>query len=142
MIVGHRRVGKTTLAHSIEEFTVPFKQNGQSVVYGRYTMDCPSIYVENPFKFDALIALSQQAKAVFFICDPTKKFIRYAPGFATAFQGKHYGIISKCDLVTDEDIMFANMQLLKLGILQEHIFEFSIQDNHSHKIVRQVVSSV
>jgi len=60
MIIGARGTGKTSLANILND-KIELPKKSQDVMYGTYTIDIPSAYIENTWMYKHLIALSQDA---------------------------------------------------------------------------------
>lgn len=108
MIIGPSKSGKTTLANILNDDIGPVKHS-QDVIYGKYTIDVPSAYLENTWMYKHLIALSQDASHVLITVDAEKKHDVYSPGFAEAFNCPVIGVITKIDLVTEHKNIWDNI---------------------------------
>lgn len=126
MIVGPTKSGKTTLANILNE-NIGEVNSSQEVVYGKYTIDIPSAYLENTWMYKHLIALSQDASHVLILVDSEKKHDIYPPGFAEAFNCPVIGIISKRDLVTEHKNIWE--KTLKQMNIYKPYFEISATHN-------------
>lgn len=140
MLIGHRGSGKTTVAHCLEGNSDVTRKGVQGIVYGPHTMDVPRAYLETPYMYNVLIALSQRAKVVVFLVDPLERKQVLPPGFCKAFQGVHYGIITKADLASDEQIQAATEQLVRVGIPKSHILVVSMINSDDREKVQSLIS--
>ena len=114
MIIGPTKCGKTTLANELNDIRGTARKT-QDVIYGKNTIDVPGAYIENAWMYQHLIAASQDASHVLILIDQSKRSDVYSPGFAKVFSCPVIGIISKCDLVPENEEHC--IQLLKrLGV--------------------------
>jgi ethanolamine utilization protein EutP len=125
MVIGPTNSGKTTLVHALndDEGTV---RKTQDIIYGRNTIDVPGSYIENAWMYKHLIAASQNASHILILVDQSRCAEVYSPGFARVFRCPVIGIISKSDLMPEnEDICVR--QLKKIGV-GEPYYKISNQD--------------
>ena len=114
MIIGPRGCGKTTLAHRINDDPRPPRRT-QDTIYGTFTIDVPSGYLENRWMYRHLIALAQDAWCIVMMHDQRKKDIVYSPGFAKTFNCPIVGVISHSgEAKENKDALMA--QFVHLGI--------------------------
>lgn len=125
MIVGPGRSGKSTLANIFNDVNRPARRT-QDVIYGKYTIDTPSVYLEMPFNYKYLVATSQEANVLVCVIDPLTGTTTYPPLFATSFNCIPVGVISKADLANEKQIANAKKYLLDLGIEEENIFTLNL----------------
>lgn len=125
MIVGPGRSGKSTLANVFNEVNRPAKRT-QDIIYGKYTIDTPSVYLEMPFNYKYLVATSQEANVLVCVIDPLTETTTYPPLFATSFNCIPVGVIAKADLANKKQISNAKKYLLELGIEEENIFTLDL----------------
>lgn len=97
MIIGPRDCGKTSLANCINNYSGQLRKT-QDTIFSKYTIDVPSAYIENSWMYMHTIALSQDARAILLLVDQSRPTMVYSPGFSRVFKCPVVGIISKCDL--------------------------------------------
>lgn len=97
MIIGSGRSGKTSLANRINGVDAPPRRT-PDIIYGKYTIDVPGAYLENPWMYKHLIAAAQSAAMVLCLVDQSECGEVYSPGFARAFRCPVAGVITKTDL--------------------------------------------
>lgn len=114
MIIGANKSGKTTLANLLNDYTGPLKRS-QDIIYGKNTIDVPGAYIENSWMYKHLIAISQDASHLLVLIDPSKHENIYSPGFAKSFTCPVIGLITKADLMIDNDDLSYN-QLKEIGV--------------------------
>lgn len=124
MIVGPSESGKSTLANLLNGTDRRIRKT-QDTIYGKYTIDTPSVYLELPFNYKFLVATAQEANVLICIVDPTAKVQMYPPLFATSFNCKPVGIITKIDLATEAEMVAARKQMAMLGIHSE-VYELNL----------------
>lgn len=114
MVIGPTNSGKTTLVNALNDYDGPLRKT-QDVIYGKNTIDVPGSYIENAWMYKHLIATSQDASHVLILVDQSRCANVYSPGFAKVFRCPVIGVITKTDLMTEnEDLCFE--QLRQIGI--------------------------
>ena len=83
MIVGPRNCGKTSLANRLNRYTGPLRKT-QDTIYGKYTIDVPSAFLENTDMYKHLIALSQDAWCALIMVNQERIEHVYSHAFANA----------------------------------------------------------
>ena len=115
MIIGPSRSGKTTLANRLNEYEGPLRRT-QDVIYGKKTIDIPSSYIENAGMYKHIISISQDASHVLLLVDSSKQHQVYSPGFAKSFQCPVIGVITKMDLMLEnEDLSLKELKATGVG---------------------------
>lgn len=115
MVMGPKGCGKTTLAKFIEGDERPVKKS-QDVVYGTYTMDIPSAYIEGPWLYGHLITLLEnQGNMGIILVDQSSNHASYPPNFAKVFNCPIIGVITKSDLKPENED-YCKRQLEKIGV--------------------------
>ncbi|WP_366664906.1 EutP/PduV family microcompartment system protein [Veillonella sp.] len=125
MIVGPGRCGKSTLANIFNEVERPARRT-QDIIYGKYTIDTPSVYLEMPHNYKYLVATSQEANVLVCVIDPLTETTTYPPLFATSFNCRPVGVIAKADLADERQIATAKKYLMQLGIEETNIFALDL----------------
>lgn len=115
MIVGAAKSGKSTLANIINKCERPIRCT-QDIIYGKYTIDTPSVYLELPFNYKFLVATAQEASVLVCILDATNPMNHFPPLFAESFNCYRYGVISKIDKANKRQIEKAEKQMQGIGI--------------------------
>ena len=122
-VVGPRGCGKTTLVNAIHDYDGPLRRT-QDTIYGPYTIDVPSAYIENTDMYKHMIALAQDAWCIVVMVDQSRCPEIYSHGFVRAFRCPAVGVISKCDL-SPENESTCIRQLTKIGV-REPYFKISV----------------
>lgn len=118
MVIGPSRCGKTTLVNALNNYDGPLRRT-QDMIYGEKTIDVPSSYLENAWMYKHIIAAAQDASHVLVLVDHSNCTEVYSPGFAKSFRCPVIGVITKCDLVPEnEDI--CKRQLKKIGVKEPY----------------------
>ncbi|WP_106767094.1 EutP/PduV family microcompartment system protein [Paenibacillus faecalis] len=102
MLIGPTGCGKTTLAHALDGVDRPLRRT-QEVIYGPKTIDTPGAYVENAWMYSHLIATAQNASHILIMVDQSRRQEVYPPGFADSFTRPVVGVITKADLVPENE---------------------------------------
>lgn len=94
------------------------------MIYGKRTMDCPGSYVENADMYKHLIASSQDASHVLILVDQSRPIDIYSPNFARVFTKPVVGVITKVDLMPENEE--SCMRQMRLIGVEEPIFKVSV----------------
>lgn len=137
MLIGATGCGKSSLAVVLNRYAehlsgkekstgvspVPHRQD---VWYGRYTLDVPGGYFENPWMYNHLISLAQNnASHVLFVVSRSQRSFAGAPGLADVFGCPVSGVITHSD-VQPENEEFCQKQLRRYGV-PEPFFNVSVK---------------
>ena len=134
MVIGPSRCGKTTLVRALEEDSRPLRRT-PDLIYGKRTMDCPGSYVENADMYKHLIAASQDASHVLILVDQSRPIDIYSPNFARVFTKPVIGVITKVDLMPEnEESCLRQMRLI--GV-EEPIFRVSVPEGIGIEALKQ-----
>lgn len=123
MVVGPSRCGKTTLVRALDDDDRPLRRT-PDLIYGKRTMDCPGSYVENADMYKHLIAASQDASHVLVLVDQSRPIDIYSPSFAQAFTKPVIGVITKIDLMPENEE--SCMRQMRLIGVEGPIFKVSV----------------
>ena len=125
MVIGPSRCGKTTLVRALENDDRPLRRT-PDMIYGKRTMDCPGSYVENADMYKHLIASSQDASHVLILVDQSRPIDIYSPNFARVFTKPVVGVITKVDLMPENEE--SCMRQMRLIGVEEPIFKVSVPE--------------
>lgn len=114
MVIGPTKCGKTTLINILNDYDGPLRKT-QDIIYGKNTIDVPGSYIENPWMYKHLIAAAQDASHVLILVDQSSCSNVYSPGFAKAFRCPVIGVITKIDLMVENEGLCLR-QLKQIGI--------------------------
>lgn len=118
MIIGPTKSGKTTLANALNDYEGPLRKT-QDIIYGKNTIDIPGSYIENTWMYKHLIAVSQDASHVLILVDQSKCDNVYSPGFARSFRCPVIGVITKIDLMLENEKL-CYKQLKEIGVAEPY----------------------
>ncbi|WP_461615637.1 EutP/PduV family microcompartment system protein [Clostridium sp. Marseille-QA1073] len=102
MVIGPSKSGKTTIVNALNDYDGPLRRT-PDLIYGKNTIDVPGAYIENAWMYKHVIALSQDASHVLILVDQSNCTEIYSPGFAKSFRCPVIGIITKCDLIPENE---------------------------------------
>jgi ethanolamine utilization protein EutP len=97
MLVGRTGCGKTTLSQSMQGMSLIYRKT-QAVCYSAWIVDTPGEFTENRRLYSALMASSTSCDVIAFVQDATAVSSVFPPKFASMFNKKTIGIVSKTDL--------------------------------------------
>lgn len=133
MVIGPSRCGKTTLVNAINDYNGRLKRT-QDMIYGKNTIDVPGSYIENGDKYKHIIAAAQDASHLLILVDRTRRDNLYSPGFAKLFKCPVIGVITKCDLMPENEENC--IQQLKMIGVTEPYFHISFKDQTSIEVLK------
>lgn len=134
MVIGPTNCGKTTLVNALNDYNGPLRKT-QDIIYGKNTIDVPGSYVENTWMYKHLIATAQDASHILILVDQSKCVDVYSPGFAKAFKCPVIGVITKVDLMAENE-GFCIQQLKKMGI-SEPYYKISVPSEIGIKTLKE-----
>ncbi|CDG02460.1 Putative GTP-binding protein [Clostridium chauvoei JF4335] len=102
MVIGPSRCGKTTLVNELNNYHGELRRT-QDMIYGENTIDVPGSYIENSWMYKHIIAAAQDASHVLILVDQSKCTDVYSHGFAKSFRCPVIGVITKCDLMPENE---------------------------------------
>jgi ethanolamine utilization protein EutP len=123
MVIGPTNCGKTTLVHALNDEDGPIRKT-QNLIYGKNTIDVPGSYIENTWMYKYLISAVQDASHVLILVDQSKIADVYSPGFAKVFRCPVIGVITKIDLMPENEDLCIR-QLKKIGAADPY-FKISV----------------
>lgn len=124
MVVGRRASGKTTIVNFLNDYKGPLKRTAD-VIYGEKTMDIPSSYLESPWMYKHIIALSQDAKKIVYVLDSKNPKETISDGFTKLFNLEVVGVINKAR-DDEKNIKTCKETLKRIGINEPY---FLIREN-------------
>lgn len=123
MVIGPSRSGKTTLVNELNNYDGKLRRT-QDIIYGPNTIDVPGSYLENSWMYKHIIAAAQDASHILILVDQSRCTEVYSPGFAKSFTCPVIGVITKADLMAENEEICLR-QLKQIGI-SEPYFRISI----------------
>ncbi|WP_346916029.1 EutP/PduV family microcompartment system protein [Clostridium sp.] len=118
MVIGPSRCGKTTLVNTLNNYDGPLKRT-PDLIYGKNTIDVPSAYLENSWMYKHIIAAAQDASHVLILVDQSNCNEIYSHGFAKSFRCPVIGVITKCDLIPENEEKCLR-QLKNIGVSEPY----------------------
>ena len=118
MVIGPSRCGKTTLVNTLNNYDGPLKRT-PDLIYGKNTIDVPSAYLENSWMYKHIIAAAQDASHVLILVDQSNCNEIYSHGFAKSFRCPVIGVITKCDLMPENEEKCL-LQLKNIGVSEPY----------------------
>ena len=127
MVIGIGKSGKTALVDAINQVERKPRKT-QDMIFGKYTIDVPGSYLENPWMYKHLISAAQNnAGHVLILVDQSNVTEIYSPGFARVFRCPVTGVIMKADL-HPENRPICEKQLKTIGV-EPPYFPVSLTEN-------------
>lgn len=134
MVIGPTNCGKTALINVLNDYDGPLRIT-QDIIYGKNTIDVPGSYIDNAWMYKHLIATSQDASHVLVLVNQSRCANVYSPGFAKSFRCPVIGVITKIDLMAEnEDLCFR--QLKHIGV-SEPYYKISITSGVGIKALKE-----
>lgn len=118
MVIGPSRCGKTTIVNSLNSYNGPLRKT-PDLIYGKNTIDVPGAYIENSWMYKHVIAISQDASHVLILVDQSNCNEVYSYGFANSFICPVIGVITKCDLMPENENKCLR-QLKNIGVKEPY----------------------
>lgn len=118
MVIGPTNSGKTTLVNMLNDYHGKLRKT-QDIIYGNNTIDVPGSYIENTWMYKHIIAAAQDASHVLILVDQSRGQSVYSPGFAGAFRCPVIGVITKVDLMKENEELCLR-QLKDIGIKEPY----------------------
>ena len=118
MVIGPTGCGKTSLVNALNDEDKPIKKT-QNIIYGKNTMDVPSSYLENTSMYMHIIAAAQDASHVLILVNQARCIEVYSPGFAKVFRVPVIGVITKSDLMEENEALCVQ-QLKRVGVSEPY----------------------
>ena len=137
MVIGPANCGKTTLVNLLNNYDGKLRKT-QDIIYGENTMDVPGAYIENAWMYRHIIAAAQDASHVLILVDQSKSVDYYSPGFAKVFRCPVIGVITKCDLMKENEENSIK-QLKKMGI-EEPYFKINFPSEEGLSVLKEFLS--
>lgn len=138
MVIGPSKCGKTTLVNALNDYDGPLRKT-QDIIYGKNTIDIPGSFIENSWMYKHLIAMAQQASHVLILVDQSRCINVYPPGFAKVFRCPVIGIITKVDLM-EENERLCIRQLKDIGVLEPY-FRISVPNGIGIEALKEYLFS-
>lgn len=127
IFMGRTGCGKTTLCQKLSQLEIHYKKTQAVELYDK-AIDTPGEYLENRNYYRALINTAVDAKLIALIADPTAYDNFIPPAFAGTFAKELIGIITKINLVHDQEaITKVERSLKEAGVTR--IFKVDTIDN-------------
>ena len=115
MLIGRSAAGKTTLCQRINNEELRYHKTQTVQIINRSMIDTPGEYLER-FNFrGALTVTSVDADVILFVQDATEQGTMFPPLFRSMFTKPIVGVVTKCDLVSEEQIEQAKGYLRAAG---------------------------
>lgn len=118
MVIGPTKCGKTTLVHELNYDKRPIKKT-QNIIFGMNTIDVPGSYLENSWMYKYIISAAQDASHVLILVDQSNPVNVYSPGFAKIFRCLCIGVITKVDLMPENEEICIG-QLKQIGVSEPY----------------------
>lgn len=114
LLVGSVGSGKTTFRQRLQDEDIEYVKT-QSLEAFDGVIDTPGEYLEHGRLQRALQVASWDVDLVVLMLDPSAGDSRIPPGFAAAFNREVIGVVTKTDLVSEDEIRNAREHLLRAG---------------------------
>lgn len=136
MVIGPTNCGKTTLVNSINDYNGPIRKT-QNLIYGKNTIDVPGSYLENSWMYKYIISAVQDASHVLILIDQSTCANVYSPGFAKVFPCPVIGVITKIDLLPENEELCIR-QLQQIGVIEPY-FKISVHNGIGVSALKEIL---
>lgn len=126
MVIGPTNCGKTSLVNALNGYEGRLRKT-QDIIYGENTIDVPGSYIENTWMYKHIIATAQDASHVLILVDASRCISVYSPGFAKAFKCPVIGVITKMDLMAENE-GFCVRELKQIGVPEPYFKVSNTED--------------
>lgn len=117
MFVGAIGCGKTTLTQRLSGADIVYSKT-QDIKFLPYIIDTPGEFVQYRSRYNSLIVSANNVDVIGLVFSAKEKSQIFSPLFTSMFNKPTVGIITKIDLATHEEIMFAESNLKLAGVKQ------------------------
>ncbi len=115
MLIGRSAAGKTTLCQCINHEDLRYHKTQTVQIINRNMIDTPGEYLERFSMRGALIVTSTDADIIVLVQDATESGTMFPPYFSTMFAKPVVGVVTKCDIASEEQITQAGKYLNAAG---------------------------
>ena len=137
MLIGRSAAEKTTLCQRINHEDLRYHKTQTVQIVNQNIIDTPGEYLER-FSFrGALIVTSTDADVIVLVQDATEQGTMFPPFFSSMFAKPVVGVVTKCDLVEQEQIERAGKYLEAAGA-QELFFVSSVTGEGVDQLVEHL----
>lgn len=127
MLVGPIGSGKTTLTQRLQGVELTYEKT-QTLSFHDTIIDTPGEFVQHRMMYNALLVTAAEADVVGFLLPAIEEEQIYSPGFSALFNKPVIGLVTKIDLLSDDNnVSFAEEQLKSAGA--SPIFKISALEN-------------
>ncbi|MDO4487598.1 MAG: EutP/PduV family microcompartment system protein [Eubacteriales bacterium] len=114
ILIGRSMAGKTTLCQYLMNEELNYKKTQTIQVLNNNMVDTPGEYMEHRF-WGALSVTAADADHVVLVQQATEKGTMFPPGYAHTLGKPCIGVVTKCDLGSEEEIEDAKKYLKLAG---------------------------
>ena len=115
ILIGKSSAGKTTLCQRIANEDLKYHKTQTVQTFNENMIDTPGEYLERRAYRGALMVTSYDADVIIFVQDATEGGTMFPPSYAATFTKPVVGVVSKCDLVSGNEIDIAEKYLQMAG---------------------------
>ena len=115
MLIGRSAAGKTTLCQAINHEELKYHKTQTIQIINRNMIDTPGEYLERWSFRGALMVTSADADILVFVQDATEQGTMFPPLYNSMFAKPVVGVVTKCDIATEEQIANAKKHLQTAG---------------------------
>ena len=115
MLIGRSAAGKTTLCQRINKEDLRYHKTQTVSIINKNIIDTPGEYLERFSMRGALIVTSTEADVIVLVQDATESGTMFPPYFNSMFTKPVVGVVTKCDIATQEQMERAEKFLRAAG---------------------------
>ena len=134
ILIGHSAAGKTTLCQYLNHEALRYCKTQTVQIINQNMIDTPGEYVERTYMRGALMVTATDADLIVLVQDATDNSTIFPPAYVSQFAKPSIGVVTKADLVDENQIENAK-KFLKLAGVQKIFVTSSVAGTGFEELV-------